>query len=63
MNKETKKLIDAQIAKVFTAIDELDDMLTDEVKEWATDSETELAEEIVNISDNLRDWANELEVA
>jgi len=63
MNKETKKLIDAQIAKVFTAIDELDDMLTNEIKEWATDSETELATEIVNISDNLRDWANELEVA
>jgi hypothetical protein len=63
MNKETKKLIDAQIAKVFSAIDELDDMLTDEIKEWATNSETELAVEIVNVSDNLRDWANELEVA
>ena len=63
MNKETKKLIDAQIAKVFSAIDELDDMLTGEVREWATNSETELAVEIVNVSDNLRDWANELEVA
>jgi hypothetical protein len=67
MKDEHKKLLQEKLDAAFKALNELSDIITEEDMIWAdkvssdevgTDDEVDLAIELVNIEDNLREMSH-----
>ena len=73
MKKERKELLNEKIKAVFDAIDELSGVLDTDDYEWAnqfdiddkdaTEEDEDLALSILNLSENVKDVANDLDLS